>query len=91
MHLIAAQALSFGVNLPEQFAGEAPSASGGHGGQVIDIDMASPAQAGAEPETGDGHRVGAILWQHTHQPVAGRPLNTVDLLNEVIQTGQASS
>jgi hypothetical protein len=37
MHLVAAQALSFGVNPPEQFAGEASSASGGHGGQIVNI------------------------------------------------------
>jgi hypothetical protein len=85
MHLAAAQALSLGVNPPEQFAGEASSAGGGHGGQVVDVYMPSPAQAGTEPEAGDGHCVGAIIWQHTHQPVASRPLNTVDLLDEVLQ------
>jgi hypothetical protein len=85
MHLAAAQALSLGVNPPEQFAGEASLAGGGHGGQVVDVYMPSPAQAGTEPEAGDGHCVGAIIWQHTHQPVASRPLNTVDLLDEVLQ------
>ena len=72
MHLVAAQTLSFGVNPLKQFAGEASPASGRHSGQIVNVYMPSPAQAGAEPEAGDGHRVGAIIWQYAHQPIAGR-------------------
>ncbi len=91
MHLIAARALGLFVNPGEQLAGETLATGGRDGGQVVDVEVPPPAQAGSEPETGYSRRFNTVVGYHAHQPVAAGPLNRIDLLDEVLQVGEARS
>ena len=73
----------------EESAGVAPAPCAGHGGQVVDVEVATPREVVGDAKATD-RRSRAVAPVHGRdQPVAGGTLALVDLLDEGIARPQA--